>query len=116
MEGKKTIGPSDKQKIKCLLKQVKDNDKEFEERHLEILNYIKEEDQDALDAEEKVYNAHGSRVMEIVERSEQLEVVEESVSLPTVLAVDPSLGLTKRLQYQEQEKQSIIESCERNHI
>ena len=63
---------------------------EFEERRLEVLNYINEEDQDAIDTEEKVYDTHGSRVMEIIiDRLEQLEVVEESVSLPTVPAVDP---------------------------
>ena len=97
MEGKETLGPSDKRKIKRLLEQVKDDDKEFEERHLDVLNHISEEDQDALDAEEEVYDAHGSRVMEIIERLEQLEVAEESVSLPTVPAADPSHNLKKRL-------------------
>ena len=110
MEGKETLGPSDKRKIKRLLEQVKDDDKEFEERHLDVLNHISEEDQDALDAEEEVYDAHGSRVMEIIERLEQLEVVDESVSLPTIPAADPSHSLKKRLRYLEQEKQSIIES------
>ena len=90
MEGKKTLGPSDKRKIKRLLEQVKDDDKEFEERHIEVLNYINEEHQDAIDAEEEVYDAHGCRVMEIIEKLEQLEVAEESVSLPTVPLEDPS--------------------------
>ena len=54
MEGKKTLGPSDKRKIDHLLEQVKNNDKEFEKCHLEVINYIKEEDQDNLDAEEEV--------------------------------------------------------------
>ena len=53
MEGKETLGPSDKRKIKCLLEQVKDNDKEFEEHHLEVLNYIDEEDQEANETKEK---------------------------------------------------------------
>ena len=110
MEGKETLGPSDKRKIKRLLEQVKNNDKEFEERHIEVLNDINEEDQDALDAEEEVYGAHGNRAMEIIERLEQLEVAEESVSLPSVTAADPSHSLTKRLRYLEQEKQSMIES------
>ena len=110
LEGKETLGPSDKRKLKRLLDQVKDDDREFEERHLEVLNYIKEDDQDALDAEEEIYDAHGSRVMEIIDRLEQLEVVEESVTLPSVPSADPSQSLTKRLRYLEREKQLIVES------
>ena len=37
MASKETLGPSDKRKIKHLLKQVKDVDKEFEERHLDVI-------------------------------------------------------------------------------
>ena len=110
MEGKETLGSSEKRKIKHLLEQVKDDDKKFVERHLKVLNHISKEDQDTLDAEEEVYDAHSSRVMEIIERLEQLEVVEESVSLPTVSAADPSHSLKRRLWYLEQEKQSIIVS------
>ena len=104
------LAPSDKRKIKRLLEQVKDDDKEFEERHLEVLNHVDEQDQDTIDVEEKVYDAHGSRMMEIIERLEQLEVLEESMSPPTVPAADPSQSLTKRLRYLEQKKQLIIES------
>ena len=39
MEGKEMLGPSDKRKIKRLLEHVKDDDKEFEERHLKVLVY-----------------------------------------------------------------------------
>ena len=67
MDGKETLGTSDKRKIKRLLEQVKDDDREFEERHLDVLNHIKEDNQEALDAEEVVYDAHGSHVMEIIE-------------------------------------------------
>ena len=84
MEGKDTLGPSDKRKIKHLPEQVKDDVKEFEEHHLQVLNYIKEDHQETLDAEEVVYDAHDSCVIEIIERLEQLEVVEESMLLPTV--------------------------------
>ena len=91
MESKETLGPcNDKRKIKRLLDQVKDDDRVFKERHLEVLNYIEEEDQDS-DSEEKVYDAHGSRVMEVIDISEQLQVVEESASSPIVPAADPSL-------------------------
>ena len=44
------------------------DDKQFEERHLQVLNHIKEDDQKALDVEEVVYIAHASRVSEIIER------------------------------------------------
>ena len=110
VEGKETLGPSDKWKIKRFFEQVKDSDKEFEERHIEVLNYINKEDQGALNEKEEVYDAHGSRVMEIIERLEQLGVVEESLSLPSITAADPSHSLTKKLQCLKQEKQSIIES------
>ena len=78
--------------------------------HFEVLTYISEEDVDALDVEEEVYNAHGSHVMEIIDRLEQLTVIEESLPLPTEAAADPSQSVNKRLQYLEQEKQSIMES------
>ena len=87
----------DERKIKRLLEQVKDDDKKFQERHLDVLNHISDEDQEALDAEEEVYDAHGSCIMEIMERLEQLEVVDESVSLPTVPAADPSHSIKKSL-------------------
>ena len=64
MKGKETPGPSDKWKIERLLEHVKDDDKEFEECHLEVLSYVSEEDQNTIDAEEKVYDAHSSRVLE----------------------------------------------------
>ena len=41
--------------------------KKFEECHIEVLNYINKEEKDALDAEVEVYDAHCSRVMEIIE-------------------------------------------------
>ena len=63
-----------------------------------------------MDAEEVVYDAHSSCMMEIIARLEQLKVVEESVSLPNVPSADPSHSLKKRLRYMEQEKQSVIES------
>ena len=52
--------------------------------------------------------------MDIIDRLEQLEVVEESASLPTVPATDPLHSLKKRLRYLEQEKQLIIEASREN--
>ena len=48
------LGPSDQRKIKRLMEQIKEDEKEFEQRHLEVLNFIKEEDQETLHAEETV--------------------------------------------------------------
>ena len=60
VEGKRTLGPTDKRNIKLHFEQVKDDNKEFEKCHLEVLNCMNEEDQDVTDAEEKVHDAHGS--------------------------------------------------------
>ena len=108
LEGKSELASSDQRKIKRLLEQVKEDDKEFEQRHLEVLDFIDEEDQDSLEAEESVCDEHGNRVMELLERLEQLEVVEESVSSAT--ASDPLRNLMRQLQYLGQEKDSIIAS------
>ena len=61
-----------------------------------------------MDAEESVCDEHGNRVMELLERQEQLEVAEESVSSAT--ASDTFHNLTRRLQYLGQEKDTIIAS------
>ena len=106
LEGKTMLGPSEQRKIKCLLEQVREGDKEFEQRHLEVLDFIKEEDQEALDAEETISDEHGNHVMEIVERLEQLEAIEESEPLLTA-ATDPSRSLLiKRLCYLERKERS----------
>ena len=67
-----TITPSDQRKIKCLKDQVKEHDQEFEKRHIEVLDFIEEEDQAALDSEEKVFVEHVNRVSDIIERLEDL--------------------------------------------
>ena len=90
------LGSSDQQKIKHLLEQVKEDHKEFEQCHLKVLNFIKEEYQDTLDTEVTAYDAHGSRVM-------------DSVSHSTSPA-EPSHSLINRIRYLEQRKKSIIES------
>ena len=110
LDSKSLLGPSDQRTIKRLLEQLKEDDRKFEEHHLDVLNFLKEEDKDAIDAEEKVYDEYGIRVMEILEKLEQLEVVEESESRPTT-PPDPSRSLTKRLRYLEERKEAIIESA-----
>ena len=59
LEGKTELLLSDQRKIKRLMEKVKEDDKEFEEQHLEVLNFINEGDQDSLDAEESVSDEHG---------------------------------------------------------
>ena len=73
LEEKETLTPSERRKIKRLKDQVKEHDQEFERRHMEVLDFIEEEDQTALDAEEKVFDEHVNRVSDIMERLEKLE-------------------------------------------
>ena len=59
-------------RIKRLLEQVKEDEKEFEERPLQVLHFIKEEDRESLEIEERAHDARGNRVMELRERLEEL--------------------------------------------
>ena len=54
LEGKDSLGPHDQRKVKRLKEQVKEIDRNFEDRYLEILNFIEEEDRATLEAEEKI--------------------------------------------------------------
>ena len=40
LEEKETLSPADRRKVKRLKDQVKENDREFEQRHIEVLNFI----------------------------------------------------------------------------
>ena len=73
MEEKETLTPSELKRIVRLNDQVKEYDQEFEKRHMEVLDFIEEEDQVALNAEEKVLDEHVNRVADIIERLEKLE-------------------------------------------
>ena len=73
LEEKETLTPSERKRIVRLKDQVKEHDQEFEKRHMEVLDFIEEEDQTTLDAEEKVFNEHVNRVSDIMERLEKLE-------------------------------------------
>ena len=79
LESKMTLGSNDQRRIRRLLEQVKVDDRELEERHLEVLNFIEEEDRETLEA----YDVHGSRVIELRERLEELDEVEKTESPPT---------------------------------
>ena len=38
------LGPNDQWRMKHFLKHIKEDDRQFEERHLKVLNFIDEED------------------------------------------------------------------------
>ena len=73
MEEKETLTPSERRKIKRLKDQVKEHDQEFEKRHMEVLDFIEEEDRTALQTEEKVLDVHMNRVSDVMARREKLE-------------------------------------------
>ena len=60
-------------KIRCLKEMAKEHDREFEERHVEVLNFIAAEDSTALEAEETVFDEHVDSVTEFIEQLEQLD-------------------------------------------
>ena len=76
LEEKEALSPSDRRKVKRLKDQVKDNDREFEQRHIEVLDFIESEDQTTLNDEETIFEEHVNRVTDIIER---LELLEEDV-------------------------------------
>ena len=61
LEGQEEFTPDDRRVVEHLLEQLKDNDSIFEQRHMEVLNFIEEEDQEALSQEEAVFDEHVSR-------------------------------------------------------
>ena len=73
IEEKEELTPSDKKKIQCLKELAKEHDREFEERHVQVLNFIAAEDTAALETEESIFNEHVDHVTKLIERLEQLE-------------------------------------------
>ena len=67
------LAPSDERKIKRLIELTKDHDREFEQRHVEVLDFYKEEDIDAISSEETIFEEHVDRVTDLIERLGQLE-------------------------------------------
>ena len=103
----------DRRMVEHLLEQLKDNDSTFEQRHVEVLNFIEEEDQEALNQEEAVFDEHVDRVAELTRRIERLRIPEKEahVSSPiTTTAPNPSVTLVKRLKYIEQQRDVIARS------
>ena len=71
MEEKEKLSPLDGKKIRCLKELAKEYDCEFEECHVEVLNFIEAED--SLESKEAVFDEHMDRVMEFIEQLEHLE-------------------------------------------
>ena len=67
LEEKETLSPSDQRKIKHLKDLVKEHDQEFEKRHIKVLDFFEEEDQAALNSEEKVFDEHVNCVLDLIE-------------------------------------------------
>ena len=62
LEGKSELASSDQRQIKSLIEQVIEDNKEFEQQHLEVLDFIDKEDQDSLEAEESICDKHSNLV------------------------------------------------------
>ena len=72
LEEKEELLPWDERKVKRLKELTKEHDREFEQRYVEVLNFIEAEDKAALDSEEAVFDEDVGRVWELIERPEQL--------------------------------------------
>ena len=110
LEGKVELTHQDRWKVERILEQLKDNDSSFELRHLEVLNFIQEEDEETLSQEEAVFYEHVGRVVELITRVEQLDIPEEEVrvlSPMTTTAPNPSGTLVKQLKYIKQQREEI---------
>ena len=109
LEAKEELAQQDQRKAERLMEQLKDNDTEFEQRHLEVLNFVKEDDQDTVDQEEALFDEHVNRVAEFIERLEAFEFPDKTPSTPTT-APDSSSKLVKRLRYIDQQKEATAKS------
>ena len=76
LEEKESLAPLDQRKVKRLKEQVEEIDRDFEQRHVEVLNFIESEDRTTLDSEEKIFDEHMNRVSDLAGRLEELEVTE----------------------------------------
>ena len=73
LEDKEGLKLSDQRKVKRFIEQAKKHDHDFEQRHVDVLNFIKAGDQAALDLKEAIFDKHMNRVSDIIKRLEQLE-------------------------------------------
>ena len=111
LERKEELAHQDQRKVERLLEQLKDNDANFETRHLEVLDLIEGEDEDTLKQEEEVFDEHINRVAELIERLEQIDISREVTATRSTTAEPDSSGrLTKRLKFLEQQGEVIAKS------
>ena len=80
LEEKESLAPPDQRKVKRLKEQVKEIDWDFEQRHLEVLNFIESEDRTTLDSEEKIFDEHVNCVSDLIEWLEELAVTESPLA------------------------------------
>ena len=91
--------------------QVKEIDANFETRHLEVLDLIEDEDQDTLKQEEEVFDEHVNKVVELVERLEQMNVPRKVTATWSTTATPDSSGkLAKQLKLLERQGDAIATS------
>ena len=113
LEDKTELTHQDGRKVEHLLDQLKENDSSFEQRHLEVLNFVDADDQDTLTQEEAVFDEHVTRVAELIGRIEQLDIPEREAHVSsqiTTTAPNPSGTLIKRLKHIEQKTEAIARS------
>ena len=87
LEKKEELLDQDERKVERLITQIKDNDAEFEQRHLEVLKFVTEEDEDTLQREETVFDEHANRVTELIERLERIKTSDKPPSSSTPITV-----------------------------
>ena len=62
LEEKEELTPSRGKKMRRLKELAKEHDRELEEHHVKVLNFIEAEDTTGLESEEAVFNEHVDRV------------------------------------------------------
>ena len=87
LEKKEELIDQDQRKVERLIEQIKDNDADFEQRHLDVLSFISEEDEDTLQREEVVFDEHVNRVTELIERLERIKTSQKAPSSSTPTTV-----------------------------
>ena len=94
-----------------MIKQIKENDSEFEQKHLEVLNFVTEQDEDTLQQEETVFDEHVNQVTELIKRLEHIKASgrASSSSISTMIP-DHSSNLEKRLKVLVQQRETIAAS------
>ena len=78
LEKKVDLMDEDQRKIERLIDQIKNNDTDFEQRHLDVLDIVSEDDEDMLQREEAMFDEQVNRVTELSERLEHLKIPDKT--------------------------------------